>query len=271
MALGNNGNILQHFVELEAGQGLLSAGGTGGLRCVFTHAMAPFEAFEHALPENDPKTRVMSRALRMTERIRKGLDSKEGQPLLFQAFAELEVGPSHYPNSAVLMDWQAKQRSLGLRMAVAETKPDAQARLLEKWPGVEEDARVKVLSGNWRTLLKEGALQLRGPGAWPWLISLDPYAFDPATQGPAKDVASVDERGTSTEVSERHPRMGSKLRRTGERRLRRVPQGRLERPLRGALVEGRGPARRNRKRGEAVLRQDGLRSAAVNAPWGLNG
>jgi hypothetical protein len=191
MASGNNGNILQHFVELEAAQGLLSAPGAGGLRCVFTHGMAPFEGFQHPLPENDAKTRVMGRALRMSERLRKGLDPREGQSLLFQAFGDLDVGQTHYPNSGVLMDWLARQRNLGLRMAIAETSPAAQAALVERWPGAEEDARVKVFPESWRALLKEGTLQLRGPANWPWLVSMDPHTFDPAAQGPARDGGSV--------------------------------------------------------------------------------
>jgi hypothetical protein len=127
----------------------------------------------------------------MSERLRKGLDPREGQPLLFQAFADLEVGERHYPNSAVLMDWLTRQRAVGLRVSVIESNPASQAALQERWPAVEDDARVKVFPESWRAPCQEGRLGVRGPDAWPWLVSMDPYTFDPAATGPASNPASV--------------------------------------------------------------------------------
>jgi len=191
MAIGNNGNILQHWVELEAAQALLAEGGAAGVRCVFTHGMAPFERFEHPLPDNEPKTRVMSRALRMGERLRQGGLPREGQPVLFQAIAELDVSPQHYPNSAILLDWLTRTRSAGLRMTVCEVTAAAQEGLKKQWSTEEDDARVKVVCGSWRQALQDGALAPRGPAGWPWLVSMDPYTFDPAPNGPASNLASV--------------------------------------------------------------------------------
>lgn len=49
MAKGNDGNYLQHCVEVEAGLRLAQESPEGRLHIAFGHGMAPFEGFEKGL------------------------------------------------------------------------------------------------------------------------------------------------------------------------------------------------------------------------------
>ena len=53
MAKGNDGNYLQHCIEVELASRLLDESAGKGLQVALTHGMAPFEQFEVSL--NTPK------------------------------------------------------------------------------------------------------------------------------------------------------------------------------------------------------------------------
>ncbi|MFZ5439910.1 MAG: hypothetical protein ACOZQL_07860 [Myxococcota bacterium] len=171
MARGNNGNALQHFVELTAADLLLRE--AAQLRLLCTHSMAPAEAL--VVPEResrDGKNRWLTELL-----------AGEGTTLLHDALRGVGASRSDYPNSARLLSWFASTRGRSLRAKLCEFEPATYAALEARWG---RDPAFCLVHGSWR----EAEPLLPGDGAWLW--TMDPYTFVPGARCGGGDVCDGD-------------------------------------------------------------------------------
>ncbi len=110
MAKGNDGNYLQHCVEIEAAVRLSQADRRGRLHVALTHGMAPFEKLEEAKANKGLLHGALCEAAgepRCNEReivraYRRSWASQAYRPDIANLFDELK-SEKHYPNSAELL------------------------------------------------------------------------------------------------------------------------------------------------------------------------
>lgn len=163
MAKTNDGNLLQHFVECQIAQELLSV--SGELHLVCTHAMAPFEEAESK--DEDAFNRSLHRALESARETPTPVDSS---PPVRAAYARTRAALDRYPNTAELIAALAGDEHL--RGTLCEKDEIAASVLSNRWA----PTHVRVRPGNWRAALAGGALEPPEEER-PWLITLDPYAW----------------------------------------------------------------------------------------------
>ena len=96
MAKGNDGNYLQHCIEVEAAVRLAEMDAAGRLHIALTHGMRPFEPFE----KRKPSTRD-GLLLKRLEDSKKQPQAEE--PALVKAYRKTRASDTHYPNSAELL------------------------------------------------------------------------------------------------------------------------------------------------------------------------
>lgn len=198
MARGNNGNALQHVVELACAEHLLALG--DGLRLLATHGMKPSEPLEDAANEN---FHTAKGGLAFTRLLRLGEQSRQMKlvtlPPLAQAFGALNVTTTDYPNSARLLLWAAERVGKGFAALVIETLPAAFVELNERWG---TDQRFKLLNESWRNV-RDGRdangkpnstlkLELPGQPSWPWVWSMDPYTYVTGHSGNPGSISDAD-------------------------------------------------------------------------------
>ena len=174
MAKGNDGNLFQHVIEVEAADFLIESTGTPGIYFAATHAMAPMEPFDADASRAKTSTALLSK-LRVATSV--GADAAEAQlhPLIVQAFSGLAASEKRYPNSAKFVQWVARRHRATFSGALTETEPSKIASLRSEFEG----PLVKVIPGSWRQHLAD----LFPPAnlATPWLFSMDPMKFTNGT------------------------------------------------------------------------------------------
>jgi hypothetical protein len=106
VARGNDGNLLQHAIEVAVAQALGRQAGVTSLRLVCTHAMAPFEAL------TGPASLDSSARLRGRLRQATAGQATEDLPVLVRAYHDLGASPARYPNTAALVEWVARQQGI---------------------------------------------------------------------------------------------------------------------------------------------------------------
>jgi hypothetical protein len=163
MAKGNDGNLLQHTVEVEAAAYLLDQVGGRRLYLVSTHAMAPFESFDGTAKARTA-TRIGSK-LRVATSVK---PTSEGYPLIVRSYAGVQASDRHYPNTATLLDWVCKTNGAELNGVLVDVDAENASALRETFPGMT------VADGSWRTRIAD----LAPPDLeCPWLFSMDPMKF----------------------------------------------------------------------------------------------
>ncbi|MDE0001396.1 MAG: hypothetical protein OXQ29_01705 [Rhodospirillaceae bacterium] len=179
MAKGNDGNYLQHCVEVEAAIRLRQTYPDGRLHIALTHGMAPFEQIDDsnackrllhdalcdAAREPQPNEREIVKAYRAS------WNSQEYRPDTENLFCELKTG-KHYPNSAELL--RTVIETSGLSGGITETDKSKHKELAAAWTGPGID----VARSSWRKQLSlDGALGCPKPLDAPWLFSMDPMTY----------------------------------------------------------------------------------------------
>lgn len=167
MAKGNDGNYLQHSVEIAAAE-RLAARNPDALHVALAHGMAPFECFEHRLDEKAPglARRYLKAALRQA-----GRPPRRGEPSIVTAYRNTGASDAHYPNSAELL---RERRGGNLSGGMTETCPVKCEALARVW----RDSRVRVACGSWRSQMRRGgALACPASLQAPWLFSMDPMTY----------------------------------------------------------------------------------------------
>ena len=100
MAKGNDGNFLQHSVEVAAAK-RLAAENPCALHIAITHGMAPFECLEIQL--NDKVPGLVKHRLETALGLASQDDPQKDEPLIVTAYRETQASCAHYPNSAELL------------------------------------------------------------------------------------------------------------------------------------------------------------------------
>ena len=171
MAKGNDGNYLQHSVEIAAAD-RLAAENPDALHIALAHGMAPFECFEHKLKTNrtDPTRRYLKAALRQA-----GQAPRPDEPSIVTAYRNTRARDDHYPNSAELLrERRGGDGACGLSGGIAETCPVKYEELVGAW----RRSPVKVACASWRSQLRRGGV-LACPKDLqaPWLFTMNPMTY----------------------------------------------------------------------------------------------
>ena len=168
MAKGNDGNFLQHSVEVAVAE-RLRAENPAGLHIALTHGMAPFEKF-------DKRRNGCSCGLDLALRL-SGQDPQEDEPLIVAAYRRTCASDTNYPNSAELV--RAIRGDNGLVGGITETSATKHGKLTRAWHG----SSVKVCRASWRSQVHDGVLACPDDLQVPWLFSMDPMTFRKGSQG----------------------------------------------------------------------------------------
>ena len=180
MAKGNDGNYLQHCIEVEAALHLVRTGSRGRLHVALTHGMQPFEQISDpggnayrvlydALSEAAGKPLPDERKL--VEAYRKSWALQAYLPNVADLFVELKE-EEHYPNTAELL--RAVFGTKRLSGGICELDETKHRELSEAWAGSE----IVVARSSWREQLgPNGALGCPDRLDAPWLFSMDPMTY----------------------------------------------------------------------------------------------
>ena len=146
MAKGNDGNFLQHSVEVAVAE-RLRAENPAGLHIALTHGMKPFEKFEHPLsaPQRGLMRCHLKLALSLSEQ-----DPQEEEPLIVTAYRRTSASDAHYPNSAELL--RAIRGENGLAGGITEKSREKYRELARAWSG----SPMKVCHASWRSQVRGG-------------------------------------------------------------------------------------------------------------------
>lgn len=164
MAKGNDGNYLQHSVELEVALRLAKTDPEGRLHIVLTHGMAPFEPLEAG------KGQVRGR---LDTALRASLEPpRPGESAIVAAYRKTCASKDRYPNSAELL-----RTAIGaskLSGGITEVDREKCARLAKAWA----DSSIDPSCSSWRDQVDAGGvLDCPNDLQVPWLFSMDPMTY----------------------------------------------------------------------------------------------
>ena len=163
MAKGNDGNYLQHCVEVEAAVLLSQTDPNRRLHIALTHGMAPFEKIENPNVQKKLLCNALAEAAGEPK-----CDERE----IVKAYRKSEASPKHYPNSAELL--RAAIGTNRLSGGITECNKAKHEGLAKAW----NNSKVKVFCSSWREQLEPGGV-LSCPKSLdvPWLFSMDPMTY----------------------------------------------------------------------------------------------
>ncbi len=165
MAKGNDGNFLQHCIEVEAAVRLLQADPAGKLHVALTHGMAPLEPLDE--PVHGVRRKLLCEAL----------CNAAGEPHcnegeLVKAYRKCRASRHCYPNSAELL--RTVVGADRLSGGITETCQVKHEKLAHAW----RDTEIRVANSSWRRQLgRDGVLGCPDNLESPWLFSMDPMTF----------------------------------------------------------------------------------------------
>ncbi len=170
MAKGNDGNYLQHCIEVEAAVRLAQMDAMGRLHISLTHGMAPFESFD--VPFDKRKAGGTFHKL-----IKKKLaDSKKtpqaDEPAVVKAYRKTLASDICYPNSAELL--KAIIGRDNLSGGITEINRNKHDTLSSAWLNTS----VKTNYSSWRKQVHpDGILACPEYLQTPWLFTMDPMTY----------------------------------------------------------------------------------------------
>lgn len=165
MAKGNDGNYLQHSVEVAAAVHLAAKNPQGRLHVALAHGMAPFETCGE-LPNGQARARLHD-ALLAAQNLRTSDESS-----IIKAYRATSASLEHYPNTGELLRWMIGQDRLS--GGIAEVDPQKHAQLQEAWSG----SGVVPVRSSWRAQTSPGGV-LTCPASLgaSWLFAADPMTY----------------------------------------------------------------------------------------------
>jgi len=165
MAKGNDGNYLQHSVEVALALHLASLQPEGRLHIALTHGMAPFE------PSDWEATGQVRSKLRKAVSAAHASPSA-GESSVVAAYRSSGARLSHYPNSAELL--RTVLGTASLTGGITERDEKKYLDLQQAWRGTDVETR----QSSWRSEVSMGGI-LACPRALdtPWLFSMDPMSY----------------------------------------------------------------------------------------------
>ena len=165
MAKGNDGNYLQHCIEVEAAVRLAEMDAAGRLHIALTHGMKPFESFE----ERKPSTRD-GLLLKKLEDSKK--QPQAGEPAVVEAYRKTRASDTRYPNSAELL--RVIIGTENLSGGITEICSKKHKYLSEAWL----NTNVETTCTSWREEINpDGILACPEDLQSPWLFCMDPMTY----------------------------------------------------------------------------------------------
>jgi hypothetical protein len=190
MALGNDGNYLQHSIEAALAYRLAILRKECRLHIAFTHGMAPFEPCE-SLPPNPPAYNLFDEALNHAEKRRTA-----GKPVIVRGYELTKASRKRYPNSGEIVAELVGGRQQLTGGITENDDPSSRfsfvgaggkfggkfEALQAQWRGTT----VAVAKSSWRDQVgQDGILACPPTLQTPWLFSMDPMSY--AESGGADD------------------------------------------------------------------------------------
>ena len=171
MAKGNDGNYLQHCIEVEAAVRLAEMDTAGRLHIALTHGMAPFEPFD--VPLNQPKPGLCRGLLKCKLKESKKSPQSD-EPAIVDAYRKTNASEECYPNSAELL--RAVIGVENLSGGIAEICGKKHRDLSDAW--LKTNVKTTCASASWREeIYPDGILACPEDLQLPWLFSLDPMTY----------------------------------------------------------------------------------------------
>jgi hypothetical protein len=164
MAKGNDGNLLQHWIEAHLATRLLCQAHATNLHVALTHGMKPFERFD-ARKVGVSGIKRLDRWLAVAQT----LGASSTDPAVVTAYRACKASAEHYPNTGEILAAVAGRANL--IGSISECDESKWHELSGQW----HDSQVRVLQGSWRQhLVGHACPQTLGH---PWLFSMDPMTF----------------------------------------------------------------------------------------------
>lgn len=165
MAKGNDGNYLQHSVEIASAVRLTETDPEGRLHIALTHGMSPWEPFEKSRSRS--AYRHLEGALHAAT-----LRPKSDEAAIVTAYRKTNASKKHYPNSAELL-----RSTIGtekLSGGITEVDCAKYKQLADAWSG----SLVVPVHSSWRHQVEQGG-ELECPDNLqiPWLFTMDPMTY----------------------------------------------------------------------------------------------
>lgn len=165
MAKGNDGNYLQHSVEIALAWHLVTRTAGNGLHVALCHGMAPYEPCG-PIPAGQTRTLLME----ALERARK--PRTDGELPIISAYRTTKASLERYPNTGELLAAiVGRDRLTG---GITEVSEEKHAALRDAWA----ESSVTPVVGSWRGQVKVGGV-LNCPASLesPWMFSADPMTY----------------------------------------------------------------------------------------------
>ncbi|MFM7070331.1 MAG: hypothetical protein ACKO38_00855 [Planctomycetota bacterium] len=173
MAKGNDGNYLQHSIEIAVAWQLVSRTAGNHLHIALTHGMAPYE-LTGRVPNGQTKAQLFGALAQSRNR------RLDGEAPIISAYRASNANLNQYPNTGELLASVIGRNCLA--GGITETDPDKQAQLKTVWGG----SNVNISSRSWRLETTfDGVLSCPEALSMPWLFSSDPMTYH--EQGEADD------------------------------------------------------------------------------------
>ena len=164
MAKGNDGNYLQHCIEVEAATHLTQFDPKGRLHIALTHGMKPSEKLDE--PRGSAH-RLLYDALLESEG-----QHQCNERLIVKAYRKTTASRESYPNTAKLL--RAVIGTDKLSGGITEVASEKYKVLADAWSG----SRVNIAYSSWRKQLgPDGVLACPDHLEIPWLFSMDPMTY----------------------------------------------------------------------------------------------
>ena len=169
MAKGNDGNYLQHCIEVEAAEHLAEMDAAGRLHIALTHGMKPFEKFKpfEQRQQRSPYYQLLKNKLEDAKK-----PPQAGEPAVVKAYRKKSASDAHYPNSAELL--RAVIGAENLSGGITELCSKKYKCLSAAW----FDTNVKTACCSWRRKINaDDILACPVKLQTPWLFSMDPMSY----------------------------------------------------------------------------------------------
>ena len=165
MAKGNDGNYLQHCIEVEVAKHLAKTDPDGRLHVALTHGMAPFETLDKK--RGSVEQSLLCDALNATAR-----ECQDEEPQIVKVYRKSGASPKQYPNTAELLRQVIGQKNLS--GGITEKCPAKWEKLSRVW----SKTKIRVANSSWREQLATGGVLTCPAGLnSPWLFSMDPMSY----------------------------------------------------------------------------------------------
>lgn len=167
MAKGNDGNYLQHCIEVEAAVRLAKMDSVGRLHIALTHGMRPFEPFEKRKADSTYQELLLKKLADANSK------PQIEEPAVVKAYRETGASKTCYPNSAELL--RVTIGTENLSGGITEICARKHKSLSSVWL----NTNVKTACASWREeICTDGILACPEDLQSPWLFSMDPRTYN---------------------------------------------------------------------------------------------